>query len=93
MSRQAVVVTTPPQKALDAISLFCLTGTSRYRTWHAAPWRLLTGAEHADASSVIAAADVSGRTIRKKLSARIHSLEALTFGYLKNWADYKMSGI
>jgi hypothetical protein len=40
---------------------------------------LLTGAEHADAVSVIAVADVTGRTTRQKLSGRIHSSRHLAF--------------
>jgi hypothetical protein len=36
----------------------------------AAPWHLLTGAEHADAASAMAAADVIGRTTAKNRQMR-----------------------
>jgi hypothetical protein len=35
--------------------------------------RLLSGAEYADAASVMAAADTTGRTTRQNLSGLIHS--------------------
>jgi hypothetical protein len=54
---------------------------------------LLTGADHADAATLMAAADVTGRTTRQKLVRANPFLEILTVGDLKNWADHKMRGI
>ena len=53
----------------------------------------LSGAEHAGAASVMAAADTTGRTTRQKLVRLIHSSKCLTVGDLKNWADQRMGGI
>jgi hypothetical protein len=57
---------------------FCLAGARQVAIEHgdgndAAPWHLPTGAEHADAASLMAAADVAGRTTLPELSGRIRS--------------------
>jgi hypothetical protein len=52
---------------------------------------LLTGAESADAASLMAAADVTGRTTREKLVNANPFLKTLTVGDLKIWADRKMA--
>jgi hypothetical protein len=73
-----------------------LTPGSLYLAYFAGPAgavALLTGAEKADAASLMAAADVTGRTSRQKLVRANPFLEALTVGDLKNWADHKMRGI
>jgi hypothetical protein len=51
---------------------------------------LLSGAEDADAASLMAAADVTGRTTRQKLVKANPFLQPLTAGKLKTWADHKM---
>ena len=53
----------------------------------------LSGAEHAGAASVMAAADTTGRTTRQKLVRANPFLEMLTVGDLKNWADQRTGGI
>jgi hypothetical protein len=50
---------------------------------------LLTGGESADAASLMAAADVTGRTTREKLVSQSVP-QAMTVGN-KSWADRKMS--
>ena len=73
-----------------------LTSGSLYLAYFAGPAgavALLSGAEHADAASVMAAADATGRTTRQKLVRANPFLEVLTVGDLKNWADHKMRGI
>jgi hypothetical protein len=73
-----------------------LTSGSLYLAYFAGPAgavALLSGAEHADAASVMAAADVTGRTTRQKLVKANPFLELLTVGDLRNWADHKMRGI
>jgi hypothetical protein len=73
-----------------------LTPGSLYLAYFAGPAgavALLIGAEDADAASVIAAADVTGRTTRQKLVRANPFLEALTVGDLKNWANHRMRGI
>ncbi|WP_454634279.1 lytic transglycosylase domain-containing protein [Bradyrhizobium cenepequi] len=52
---------------------------------------LLTAAESADAASLMAAADVTGRTTREKLVTANPFLKMLTVGDLKVWADRKMA--
>jgi hypothetical protein len=52
---------------------------------------LLTAAEGADAASLMAAADVTGRTTREKLVTANPFLKMLTVGDLKIWADRKMA--
>ncbi len=52
---------------------------------------LLTAAENADAASLMAAADVTGRTTREKLVTANPFLKMLTVGDLKVWADRKMA--
>ena len=72
------------------------TPGSLYLAYFAGPagaMALLTGAEDADAASVMAAADVTGRTTRQKLVRANPFLEALTVGDLKDWADHKMRGV
>jgi hypothetical protein len=54
---------------------------------------LLSGAEDADAASVMAAADATGRTTRRQLVRANPFLEVLTVGDLKNCADHRMRGI
>jgi hypothetical protein len=54
---------------------------------------LLSAAEHADAASLMAAADLTGRTTRQNLVRANPFLEKLTVIDLKNWADHKMRGI
>ncbi|WP_312011966.1 MULTISPECIES: lytic transglycosylase domain-containing protein [unclassified Bradyrhizobium] len=73
-----------------------LTSGSLYLAYFAGPAgavALLSGAEHADAASVMAAADATGRTTRQKLVRANPFLEVLTVRDLKNWADHKMRGI
>jgi hypothetical protein len=93
MSPQAVAVRRHLKKPRMR---FCLAGARQVAiaTWRgndAEPWHLLTGAEHADAASLMAAADVTGRTTLPELSGRIRSSRHWTVGDLKNWADYKMA--
>lgn len=52
---------------------------------------LLSGAESADAASLMAAADVTGRTTREKLVNANPFLKVLTVGDIKRWADRKMA--
>jgi hypothetical protein len=73
-----------------------LTAGSLYLAYFAGPAgavALLSGAEDADAASVMAAADTSGRTTRQKLVRANPFLEVLTVGELRKWADAKMRGI
>jgi hypothetical protein len=73
-----------------------LTPGSLYLAYFAGPAgaaALLSGAEHADAAAVMAAADTTGRTTRQKLVRANPFLEILTVGDLKKWADHKMRGI
>jgi hypothetical protein len=73
-----------------------LTSGSLYLAYFAGPAgavALLSGAEYADAASVMAAADTSGRTTRQKLVRANPFLEVLTVGDLRKWADDKMRGI
>ena len=72
-----------------------VTPGSLYLTYFAGPAgaaALLSGAENADAASLMASADVTGRTTRDKLIRANPFLKVLTVGDLKNWADQKMRG-
>jgi hypothetical protein len=71
-----------------------VTPGSLYLTYFAGPAggvALLSGAESADAASLMASADVTGRTTREKLVAANPFLKVLTVGDLKIWADRKMA--
>ena len=73
-----------------------LTSGSLYLAYFAGPAgavALLSGAEYADAASVMAAADTTGRTTRQKLVRANPFLELLTVRDLRKWADDKMRGI
>jgi len=73
-----------------------LTSGSLYLAYFAGPAgavALLSGAEYADAASVMAAADTSGRTTRQELVRANPFLEVLTVGDLRKWADNRMRGI
>jgi hypothetical protein len=73
-----------------------LTPGSLYLAYFAGPAGavvLLSAAERADAASLMAAADATGRTTRQKLVRANPFLEVLTVGDLKNWANYRMRGI
>jgi hypothetical protein len=52
---------------------------------------LLSAAEDADAASLMAAADATGRTRREKLVNANPFLKALTVAGIKGWADRKMA--
>lgn len=52
---------------------------------------LLSAAETADAASLMAAADVTGKTTREKLVTANPFLKMLTVGDIKTWADRKMA--
>jgi hypothetical protein len=53
---------------------------------------LLSGAENADAATLMASADLTGRTTREKLVSANPFLKVLTVSDLKKWADNKMHG-
>jgi hypothetical protein len=70
-----------------------VTPGSLYLTYFAGPAgavALLSGAESADAATLMASADVTGRTTREKLVSANPFLKLLTVGDLKSWADHKM---
>jgi hypothetical protein len=70
-----------------------VTPGSLYLTYFAGPAgavALLSGAENADAASLMASADVTGRTTREKLIGANPFLKVLTVRDLKNWADRRM---
>jgi hypothetical protein len=72
-----------------------VTPGTLYLTYFAGPAgavAVLTVAEDADAASLMASADASGRTTREKLVASNPFLGALTVGDLKSWADRRMRG-
>jgi len=72
-----------------------ITPGSLYLTYFAGPAgaaALLSSAENADAASLMASADVTGRTTREKLVNANPFLKVLTVGDLKTWADHKMGG-
>jgi len=52
---------------------------------------ILSVSENADAASLMASADVTGRTTREKLVNANPFLKELTVGDLKNWANRKMN--
>ena len=73
-----------------------LTSGSLYLAYFAGPAgavALLSGADDADAASVMAAADATGRTTRQKLVRANPFLEPLSVRDLRKWADGKMRGI
>jgi hypothetical protein len=73
-----------------------LSSGSLYLAYSAGPAgavALLSGAEYADAASVMAAADTTGRTTRQELVRANPFLELLTVRDLREWADDKMRGI
>jgi hypothetical protein len=53
---------------------------------------LLSSSENADAASIMATADATGRTTREKLVNANPFLKVLTVGDIKSWADRKMAG-
>ena len=72
-----------------------VTPGSLYLTHFAGPAgavALLSGADGADAATLMAAADVTGRTTREKLVTANPFLKVLTVGDLRKWADGKMRG-
>jgi hypothetical protein len=72
-----------------------ITPGSLYLAYFAGPAgavALLSGAENADAASLMASADVTGRTTREKLVSANPFLKVLTVSDLKKWADSKMRG-
>jgi hypothetical protein len=72
-----------------------VTPGSLYLTHFAGPAgavALLSGAESADAASLMAAADVTGRTTREKLVTANPFLKTFSVGDLRKWADGKMRG-
>jgi hypothetical protein len=72
-----------------------ITPGSLYLTYFAGPAgavALLSGAENADAASLMASADVTGRTTREKLVNANPFLKVLTVGDLRTWADRRMDG-
>lgn len=71
-----------------------VTPGSLYLTYFAGPAggvALLSGADSADAASLMAAADVTGRTTREKLVNANPFLKVLSVGDLKTWADRRMA--
>ena len=52
---------------------------------------ILSALENADAASVMASADATGRTNREKLIKANPFLERFTVADLKNWAHRKMA--
>jgi hypothetical protein len=73
-----------------------LTPGSLYLVYFAGPagaMALLSGADDADAASIMAAADVTGRTTRQKLVRANPFLELLTVRDLRNWGDHKMRAV
>ena len=80
----------------DRTILGKISRRGNYLTYFAGPAgavALLSGAENADAASLMASADVTGRTTRDKVIRANPFLMILTVGDLKNWADHKMRGI
>jgi hypothetical protein len=73
-----------------------VTPGSLYLTYFAGPAgavALLSGADSADAATLMAAADTTGRTSREKLVSANPFLKTLSVGDLKKWADGKMRGV
>jgi hypothetical protein len=70
-----------------------VTPGTLYLTYFAGPGgalALLSGAENADAASLMANANVMRQTTRKNLVSANPFLKVLTVGDLKSWADRKM---
>jgi hypothetical protein len=73
-----------------------ITAGSLYLAYFAGPAgavALLSGTEDADAASLMAAADATGRTTREKLVSANPFLKVLTVGDIKRWADRKMTAV
>ena len=71
-----------------------VTPGTLYRTHFAGPAgavAVLSVSENADAASLMASADATGRTTREKLVNANPFLKELTVGDLKNWANRKMN--
>jgi hypothetical protein len=72
---------------------FAVTPGTLYLTHFAGPAgavAVLSVSENADAASLLASADATGRTTREKLVKANPFLKDLTVGDLKNWANRKM---
>jgi hypothetical protein len=54
---------------------------------------ILSVAENADAASLMAGADASGKTTRERLVSANPFLETFTVGDIKSWAERKMRGL
>lgn len=70
-----------------------VTPGTLYLTYFAGPAgavAILTDLENADAASLLASADATGRTTREKLVSANPFLKGLTAGDLKHWANRKM---
>ena len=75
---------------------FPVTPGTLYLTYFAGPAgavAVLSVAENADAASLLASADATGRTTREKLVSANPFLGAFTAGDLKSWAERKMRGL
>lgn len=73
-----------------------ITPGSLYLAYFAGPAgavALLSSPENADAASLMAAADATGRTTREKLVNANPFLKVLTVGDIKRWADRKMTAV
>lgn len=73
-----------------------VTPGTLYLTYFAGPAgavAVLSVAEDADAASLLASADASGRTTREKLVSANPFLGGFTAGDLKSWAERKMRGL
>jgi hypothetical protein len=71
-----------------------VTPGTLYLTYFAGPagaLAVLSVSDDADAASLMASADVTGRTTREKLLNANPFLKSLTVGDLKKWADRRMS--
>lgn len=73
-----------------------ITPGSLYLAYFAGPAgavALLSSPENADAASLMAAADATGRTTREKLVNANPFLTVLSVGDIKRWADRKMTAV
>ena len=73
-----------------------ITAGSLYLAYFAGPAgavALLSSPENADAASLMAAADATGRTTREKLVNANPFLKVLTVSDIKRWADRKMAAV
>jgi hypothetical protein len=73
-----------------------ITAGSLYLAYFAGPAgavALLSSPENADAASLMAGADATGRTTREKLVNANPFLKVLTVGEIKRWADRKMTAV